>query len=101
MPDTIRGRVLKIVDGGSFDVEVHYVGINNRRKYRPIERVRLANVDVPTLDTQAGLFRRSTLAARLTGKEVRCFVHDRDVHEQIVATVTIVNTNHSELRAQR
>ncbi|MGQ0658706.1 MAG: hypothetical protein ACT4NU_11555 [Chromatiales bacterium] len=91
MADTIRGRVLRIVDGGRFDMEVRYVSSSNRHTYRPVERVRLANVDAPRLDTQAGQSRRTILAARLSGREVRCFVHDRDIDEQIIATVTIVN----------
>jgi hypothetical protein len=93
MTDTIRGRVIKIVDGGSFDIEVRYVGINNLRNYRRMERVQLANIDVSELDPMAWLSRRSALAARLSGREVRCFVHERDTREQVVATVAIVNTD--------
>jgi hypothetical protein len=37
------------------------------------------------------LSRRSALAARLSGREVRCFVQDRDARQQVVATVAIVN----------
>ena len=93
MTDTIRGRVVKVVDGGSFDIEVRYVGINNRGNYRRMERVQLANIDVSTLDPMTWLSRRSALAARLSGREVRCFIHDRDTHEQVIATVAIVNSN--------
>ncbi len=91
MTDTIRGQVLKVIDGGSFDIEVRYVGVNNQRAYRRMERVRLANIDVSNLDALAWLSRRSALAARLSGREVRCFVKERDVRQQVVATVAIVN----------
>lgn len=91
MTDTIRGRVMEIVDGGSFDIEVRYVGINNLHTYRKVERVRLANIDVSHLDPLAWLSRRSALAARLSGREVRCFVRNRDDQEQVIATVAIVN----------
>jgi hypothetical protein len=91
MTDTIRGRVLKVIDGGSFDIEVRYVGVNNLRAYRRMERVQLANIDVSNLDALAWLSRRSALAARLSGREVRCFVQDRDALQQVVATVAIVN----------
>jgi len=91
MTDTIRGQVLKVIDGGSFDIEVRYVGVNNQRAYRRMERVRLANIDVSNLDALAWLSRRSALPARLSGREVRCFVKERDVRQQVVATVAIVN----------
>lgn len=91
MTDTIRGQVLKVIDGGSFDIEVRYVGVNNQRAYRRMERVRLANIDVSNLDALAWLSRRSALAARLSGREVRCFVQERDARQQVVATVAIVN----------
>lgn len=93
MTDTIRGRVVKVVDGASFDIEVRYVGVNNLRNYRRMERVQLANIDVSALDPMAWLSRRSALAARLSGREVRCFVHERDTREQVVATVALVNTD--------
>lgn len=93
MADTIRGRVVRIVDGECFEMEVRYVGNGNRRAYRPLERVRLANVDAPRLDTPAGVSRWLLLAEHLDGQEVRCFVYDRDSDERIVATVTIVNSD--------
>lgn len=91
MTDTIRGNVLEVIDGGSFDIEVRYVGVNNQRAYRRRERVRLANIDLSNLDALAWLSRRSALATRLSGREVRCFVQERDACEQVVATVAIVN----------
>ena len=92
MTDTIRGRVVKVLDGGSFELEVRYVGINNQYSYRRTERVQLANIDVSALDPLSWLSRRSALASRLSGREVRCFIHDRDAQEKVVATVAIVNT---------
>jgi hypothetical protein len=65
--------------------------VNNLRAYRRMERVQLANIDVSNLDALAWLSRRSALAARLSGREVRCFVQDRDALQQVVATVAIVN----------
>jgi endonuclease YncB( thermonuclease family) len=100
MTDTIRGHVTRIIDGSSFDIDVRYVGVNNQRKYGKVVRVRLANIDVSNLDAMAWLSRRSALAARLRGKEVRCFVHERDDGEQVIATVAIVNSNLAQ-RAQR
>jgi len=100
MADTIRGRVLRIVDGGCFEMEVRYVGAGNRHAYRSLELVRLANVDVPKLDTPAGVSRWLLLSEYLDGREVRCFVYDRDTEERVVATVTIVN-NDSSINKQR
>ncbi|MEW6162871.1 MAG: hypothetical protein AB1606_06135 [Nitrospirota bacterium] len=57
--DTIKGRAFSIIDGNTFDMRVTHVGKQNLYKYNDIERVRIAEIDEPELNTLTG--RRSKL----------------------------------------
>jgi len=47
MADTIRGPVINIVDGDTFDMRVTHTGRNNQYQYNNEERIRIANIDAP------------------------------------------------------
>jgi len=84
--DTIRGRVFSIIDGDTFDMRVTHVGKQNLYKYDDIERVRIAEIDEPELNTPAGPRSKQ----KLQGKEVRCYVQARDEYGRIVAKVQVL-----------
>jgi len=90
MTDTIRGPVINIVDGDTFDMKVTYVGKNNKHEYNYEERIRIADIDEPELRTPAGKRSKNLLERKLKGKEVMCYVRARDSYGRIVADVKVL-----------
>ena len=90
MADTIRGPVTSIVDGDTFDMKVSHVGRSNENKYNDNERIRIADIDEPELNTPDGKRSKDKLEKKLKGKEVRCYIQARDSYARIVANVKIL-----------
>lgn len=90
MTDTVRGPVLKVIDGDTFDMKVTHFGQNNDNKYNDEERIRIADIDAPELKSPNGSRSRDLLARKLQGKEVRCYIHARDTYGRLVAEVKIL-----------
>jgi len=90
MADTIRGRVTNVVDGDTFDMRVTHLGKENKRSYDNDERVRIAGIDAPELNTASGKAAKANIEKKLRGKEVRCSVQARDTYGRIVATIKIL-----------
>ncbi|HAK89411.1 MAG TPA: hypothetical protein DHV16_02830 [Nitrospiraceae bacterium] len=91
MFDTIRGSVSSVIDGDTFDMNISHVGNHNRYKYNSIERVRLADIDKPELNTISGQRSKLLLQLKLLSKEVRCLIQARDEYGRVVAKVHILN----------
>jgi endonuclease YncB( thermonuclease family) len=90
MAETIRGPVTNIVDGDTFDMKVTHTGKENKEKYNDNERVRIAEIDAPELNTPAGKRSKDQLERKLKGKDVRCYVQARDTYGRVVAKVTVL-----------
>lgn len=91
MADTIRGPVINVIDGDTFDMNVTHVGNNNKYKYNDKERIRMAGGDAPELNTSGGVQAKQALENRLIGKEVRCAIQSRDTFGRIIANVTVLS----------
>lgn len=90
MADTIRGPVIKVIDGDTFDMKVKFTGNDNKNKYNDEERIRIADIDAPELRSPAGRRSKEQLENKLKSKEVRCYVQARDTYGRIVAEVKIL-----------
>ncbi len=90
MLDQIGGKVTRIIDGDTFDMQVSHINRKNRYNYNNNERIRIASFDAKELGSAGGLQARRTLALKLSGKSVLCSVKSRDVFGRIVADVTII-----------
>jgi len=89
MPDSIRGKVVNVLDGERFEVTLTHVGKENEEEYQNTETVRLAPVSVAG-EPQARGAGRKGLEERLLGKDVRCLVKTRDNVGTILAEVSLV-----------
>lgn len=90
MSDTIRGKVIDVIDGDTFDITVTHIGENNTHEYNGEERIRIANIDAPELKAPSGKRSKELLVNKLVGKEVCCYVQARDTYGRIVANVEII-----------
>lgn len=88
--DSIRGSVVDVIDGDTFDMRVTHFGKHNQYEYKNVERVRIAEIDAPELNTLRGLRSKNILQQKLQGKEVRCYVQVRDEYGRVVAKVQIL-----------
>lgn len=91
MKDTIRGMVTSVIDGDTFDMSVTHTGKNNSITYNNAERIRIAGIDKPEINTDAGKKAKTALENKLNGKEVRITIDARDDYRRIVGTVEILN----------
>lgn len=91
MTDTIRGPVIEIIDGDTFDMKVTHTGKDNKEDFNDKERIRIANIDAPELRSPVGQRSKDSLERKLKGKEVRCYVKAKDTYGRILAEVRIIN----------
>lgn len=89
--DTIRGPVDNVIDGDTIEIRVTHVGKQNCYRYNNIERVRIAEIDMPELNTPQGRRAKYLLQQKLQSKEVRCYVQGRDDYGRIVAKVQVLS----------
>ena len=73
-----------------FFMKVTHTGKGNQTKYNNEERIRIADIDEPELNTPAGKRSKEKLERKLKGKEVRRHVQARDSYGRIVAKVNIL-----------
>lgn len=100
MYDFIIGNVIDVIDGDTFDMTVTHYGNHNKYQYNFRERMRIAEMDAPELDTFLGIRSRQSLERQLSNKQVRCYIHSRDTYGRLVAKVEvlrIMNYRHSKL----
>ena len=91
MADIVEGPVTSVVDGDTFDMRVTHIGTKNKIKYNDVERIRIAGIDAPELDTVAGKHSKEALQKKFSGKTVRCTVQARDTYHRLVADVSIIS----------
>ena len=90
MADTIRGPVTEVIDGDTFDMNITHVGNDNKEEYGDSERVRIAGIDAPEIDTEDGKKAKKALSNKISGKEVRCKIQTRDTYGRIVAEIEVL-----------
>ena len=88
--DTIRGNVTKIIDGDTFDMNVTHTGKENEYDYNDDERIRIAGIDAPELNTSSGQRSKKDLENKLSNAEVRVYIKSRDNYSRIVGDVKIL-----------
>ncbi|MFH1283019.1 MAG: thermonuclease family protein [bacterium] len=90
MLDTVDGQVTEIVDGDTFDMSIIDRGNHNKFTYNNRERIRIADVDKPELNTPQGRRSKDLLIRHLLHKQVQCHVEARDNYGRLVSKVKLV-----------
>jgi len=65
-------------------------GTKNTESYNDAERIRIAGIDAPEINTPGGLKAKQSLSNKISGKTVLCTVQARDTYGRVVATVKTV-----------
>lgn len=87
MADTVKGKIIRVVDGDTFDLQITNVGNNNAYKYSNTERIRMAGKDEPELNTLLGLAVKRRITEKLLNKIVICEIQGRDTYGRLVAKI--------------
>lgn len=90
MADTIRGSVTSVTDGDTFTMKITHTGADNEYEYNDTETVRIAGIDAPELNTDAGKKAKKDLEDKLSAKEVRVTVQARDNYRRVVGTIEML-----------
>jgi endonuclease YncB( thermonuclease family) len=89
MADVLRGRVTRVIDGDTFDIDSVTAIAPSCKKYNSAERIRIADIDAAELNTSAGKRSKQALEQTLNGKYVTCTVRSRDRYGRVVASVRV------------
>lgn len=89
MSDVIWGKVTRVVDGDTFDVNVTHYHKANAYQYNDAERIRLAGGNAPELGSLAGAFAKTQLENKISGQTVQLVIQSRDTYHRLVCDVTI------------
>ncbi len=87
MLDLIGGRVLSVIDGDTFELQVLYQEPGNSFVCQRIEQIRVVSIDLPELGLKQGPRQPSAVEARLLGHMVVCEVLSRDRYQRLVCCV--------------
>ncbi len=90
MTDYIGGRVKRIIDRGTFELEIHYREKENLNTYGATEVVKLVDHRFSDLDREGRRLSRSELKHFLESKYVILRVIGRDGDDRILAYVSKV-----------
>lgn len=88
--DTIKGKVIAVIDGDTFDMTVTHIGKNNKYEYNNKERIRLSGFDAPELNTAQGQRDKTKLEKIILNKIVRVRIDARDTYHRVVGSVELV-----------
>lgn len=89
MSDIIWGKVTRVIDGDTFDVNVTHYQKSNTYQYNNNERIRVAGSNAPELGSVAGAIAKTQLASKISGCNVQLVVHSRDTYQRLVCDVTL------------
>jgi len=89
MSDSIKGLVIKVVDGDTFVANVTWASPNNQFRYNSQETIRIANIDASELGTTLGLTQKQRLERLIDGKTVNLTVRSRDEYHRLVCDVRL------------
>ncbi len=87
MLDLIGGRVLSVIDAGTFELQVFYQDPGNSFACYPTEQILIASIDLPEIEKEEGTARKLAVQARLLGRMVVCEVLSRDRQRRLVCCV--------------
>ncbi|WP_421751108.1 thermonuclease family protein [Croceimicrobium sp.] len=88
--DIIQGRVFRVIDGDTFDIDVTNIGKKNKFNYHAEERIRFSSINAPEIDTGQGQLDKILLEEILLDKMVEISIQARDTYNRIVGEVKLI-----------
>ena len=89
--DSLKGNVVKIIDGDTLDVNID----------SNIIRIRLADIDTPERNQPWGFEAKKFLATKVLKKEVQIIITNKDRYGRQIGIIFLDNTNINELMVLR
>ena len=88
--DKIKGKVIDIIDGDTFEIKVTLFEKENEFKYYNKERILINEFDEQQLNTNFGERTKEKLEQLLIDKEVHVSINSRDKEGRIVGKIKII-----------
>jgi len=89
MSDVILGKVTRVVDGDTFDVNVTHYHKANTYQYNDAERIRIADANAPEMGSISGILAKSRLEKEIDGRVVKLVIQSRDTFHRLVCNVNL------------
>jgi len=90
MTDIIKGRVIKVIDNKTFDMDITHHGRENRAFYNETARVRINSIRSDDDNLIEENFDKMPLSNIIHHKDVHCSVRIKGNHNKIIADVKIL-----------
>lgn len=84
--EKIEGKVLKVIDGDTFDAEI----VSRTLSYNRYETIRINGIDTPEIGDKGATNATDRLSNRILGRVVSLDVHARDVYGRLVCDVRLI-----------
>lgn len=89
MSDVVWGKVTRVVDGDTFDVNVTHYHRANAYPYNDNERIRIAGGNAPEMGSISGILAKTQLENKVSGQNVQLVIHIRDTYHRLVCDVSL------------
>jgi len=91
MKDIIYGNVISVVDGDTFDLQLTKIDKRNQVQYNKEERIRLAGIDAPEINTEKGKEAKVDLWNKISGKKAKVIIQARDTYGRLIGDCEFYN----------
>jgi len=92
MTDYIGGKVKKVIDGITFEMDVDYRGAENHDVYVDHETIRLASFNSSGLGKRGGRSSNTELKNKIWNRHITLMVVGRDDDNRVIAYISPVST---------
>ncbi len=89
MSDIISGIVSSLINADTFELKVITVGDGNRHSYAGIEKIKAVNFEIFNSADTGNSNAKPELEPKMLGAAVRCIIHGRDDHGNVLADVSL------------
>ena len=88
--DVINGKVTKIIDYSTIEINVTEIGVQNQINYMSRERIKLKAINDEEVQVPNVPWPKNLLEEILLGKNIRCEVSHRDYFSRLVSEIKII-----------
>ena len=85
--DIVRGTVVRVIDGDTFELKIEEVGEYNKYPYGDVEKCRLDDVDAPEMSSRKGPKAKRRLEQSILGETIWLNVRTRGFYERLIVSI--------------
>ena len=94
--DVVNGKVIKVIDYNTIEINVTEIGVRNEYNYMQKERIKLLAVNNVKIHIPNTPWDINNIEEMLMGKSIRCEINHRDYFSRLVSDVKIIQLDSSD-----